>query len=220
MQKLLEWAASAVNKSVNHLAQKTLLIVRNMANRHVPEFYDRQFLKQSTLDMLQPLWKGSPELTKFRDEHNKHSRLYQREIHDNSDLFAVFFQEVDVCYIPDKAKAPMEQVYLQYRELRDQIVRASDAGQEIRSKSWSQYNVPTLSHLFMSAFEHFRTSDKPFDFYKAARRDNPNPVSVADHIANFLRHLQLLRDKSADMFTNVVAICLVNWAFRNFNQGK
>lgn len=235
LQRLIEWAASAVDKSVNHLAQKTLIIVRNMAGRHATEFYDRQFLKKSTFDSLANLWDGSPALGEWRKEYNKKHSLWQRQIFTNDGLFSVFFQKVEVCYIPDKAKAPTDQIFQQYRELREQIVQASQAGQEIRSRSWTQYNIPTLSHLLNRAFEHFRTSEKPFDFYKAARKDNPNPVSVSDHIANFLRHIRLSRDKVAKMsprayghlsperadkiFPQVVSTCLVSWAVRNLTQG-
>lgn len=219
MQRVVEWAASAVDKSVNHLAQKTLIIVRNMANHHATEFYDGQFLKDSIFDNLRPLWEGSVALAEFRRKYNNKHRLRQRHIHSNGDFFAVFFQEVYACYIPDKAKAPMDQVFQQHRELRKQIVRASEAGQEVRSKSWTQYNIPTLSHLLNRAFEHFRASEKPFDFYKAARKDNPDPVSVSDHIANFLRHIQLSQGKVTMMFPQVVSICLVSCALRNFEQG-
>jgi hypothetical protein len=236
MQRLMEWAASALDKSINHLAQKTLIIVRNMAGRHATEFYDRQFLKKSTFGGLAALWEGSPALSEWRKEYNQKHSLWQRQISTNENLFSVFFQKVEFCYIPDKAKAPTDQIFQQYRALREQIVQASQAAQEIRSRSWTQYNVPTLSYLLNRAFEHFRTSEKPFDFYKAARKDNPNPVSESDHIANFLRHIRLSQDKEANefpqayghppqdwpdkMFSQTVSTCLVSWALRNLTQGR
>ena len=220
MQRVLEWAASAVDKSVNHLAQKTLIIVRHMANQHVTQFYDGQFLKDSIFEHLSPVWEGSVALAEFRKKYNTKHRLQQRNILSNSDFFEVFFQEVHACYIPDKDKAPMDQIFQQYRELRKQIVRASETGQEIRSKSWTQYNIPTLSHLLNRAFEHFRASEQPFDFYQAARKDNPSPVSMSDHIANFLRHMRSSEGKVSQMFPNVVSICLVSCALRNFQQGR
>lgn len=219
MQRLLEWAASAVDKSVNHLAQKTLVIVRNMTSLHTTKLYDEDILKHSIFDNLGPLWKSSEHLKNFRDTYNRKHTLSQRGIHSNSDFFAVFFQKVDVCYIPDKDKAPMDQIFGQYQRLRKQIVRASEAGQEVRSKSWTQYNIPTLSHLLLRAFEHFRMSDRPFDFYKAARKDNPNPASISDHISNLLRHLQLSKIKEPEIFPKLVSICIVSYAFRNFKQG-
>jgi hypothetical protein len=235
MQRLMEWAASAVDKSVNHLAQKTLIIVRNMASWHATEFYDGQFLKKSIFDSLANLWEGSRALSEWRKEYNKRQSLWQRQIFTNDDLFSVFFQKVEVCYIPDKAKAPTDQIFQQYRGLREQIIRASQAAQETRSRSWTQYNIPTLSYLLNRAFEHFRTSEEPFDFYKAARKDNPNPGSESDHIANFLRHIRLSQEKVAKMspqihehlsqeradkmFSQAVSTCLVSWAIRNLTQG-
>ena len=220
MQRVLEWAASALNSSINHLAQKTLIIVRHMANQHVIEFYDRQFLKDHMFENLCPVWEGSPALAEFRKKHNDKQRFQQRIIHSNSDFFQVFFQEVHACYIPDKDKAPRDQIFEQYRKLRMDIVRTSEMGQVIRSRSWTQYNIPTLSHLLNRAFEHFRISEIPFDFYKAARKDNPNPVSVSDHIANLLRHMRLSEGRVNQMFPQVVSICLVSCALRNFKQGK
>ena len=220
MQRVLEWAASAAHKSINHLAQKTLIIVRHMANKHVSGFYNGQFLKDTMFENLRPVWEGSAALADFMKKHNSKHTLRQRQIHSNEDFFTIFFHKVYTCYIPDKDKAPMEEIFQQYRELRKQIVRASQTGQDIRSKSWTQYNIPTLSHLLNRAFEHFRTSDAPFDFYKAARKDNPNPLSVSDHIANFMRHMRFSDGHVAEMFTNVVAVCLVSCALRSFNQGN
>lgn len=219
MQRLLEWAASAVNKSVNHLAQKTLVVVRNMTNRHTNKLYDEDVLKHSIFDNLGPLWKSSEQLKRFRDAYNRSNTFSQRGIHSNRDFFAVFFQKIDFCYIPDKDKAPTDEIFKQYQRLRKQIVRASEAGQEVRSKSWTQYNIPTLSHLLLRAFEHFRISDTPFDFYQAARKDNPNPASISDHISNLLRHLQLSKIKEPEIFAKVVSICMVSYALRNFEQG-
>jgi hypothetical protein len=190
-----------------------------MTNHHSTKFYDEDFLKSSIFDNLGFLWKNSEQLRNFREDYNQKHTLSQRTIQSNNDFFGVFFQKVNFCYIPDKDKAPMDQIFAQYQKLRKQIVRASEAGQEVRSKSWTQYNTPTLSHLLLRAFEHFRVSERPFDFYQAAMKDNPNPVTVADHISNFLRHMQLLQVMDTEMFPKVVSICLISRALRSFTQG-
>lgn len=228
MQRVLEWAAAAVDKSINHLAQKTLIIVRQMPTKHVPQFYENQFLKESIFDSLKPLWHGSTALADFMKRYNNKHPVKQRTIHTNPDFFKVFFHEVHAYYVPDKDKAPVDQIFLQYRRLRNEIVRASKAAQAIRAKSWTQYNIPTLSHLLRRAFEHFRVLDTPFDFFTAARKDNPNPVSVSDHIANLLRHTQMLDFRVTRkfpklfplMFPQIVSICLVSCAIRTFQQGR
>ncbi|EON61597.1 hypothetical protein W97_00812 [Coniosporium apollinis CBS 100218] len=218
MQRVLEWAVSALYQSVNHVAQKTLIIVRNMPGFHAAKLYNEQTLKSALFDNLEPLWQDSPLLREFLSKYNLGHAREAHKIKANDELLKIFFHEVKVCYIPDKARAPTSEAFEQYRQLRSQIERASQGAQEIRQKSWTQYNVPALSHILNRAFEHFRTSDDPFDFYTAARNDNPSPVSISDHIANFLRHLQQLSSIEPGMQSRVISLCLVTWALRHFRQ--
>ncbi|KAL2065945.1 hypothetical protein VTL71DRAFT_3615 [Oculimacula yallundae] len=196
MQRLAEWAASAIHRSVNHLAKKTLIIVRNKATVDYETFFKADELKENLLDSLSrsdatPLWKGSPLLQSFRDDFNSKQNKDERQIHDNFDLLKRFFADIRACNIPDSRTTPLDTTFRQYRDLRSQIVDASGRSQSLRAKNWMQYNVPILSHILNRAFEHFRTSDEPFDFFKAARNDNFNPASTSDHISNFITHLQV-----------------------------
>ena len=216
LQRLMEWAASAINNSVNNAIHKTLIVVRNMPELHSPVFYNPKDLENSLFKSLKPLWEGSSILQNFIRKHNSMFTYDEQKIHDNKDLFDRFFKSHCACYIPSISKAPVEEVYRQYHSLRTQIDQASALGQDLRRKSWTQYNVPTLTHLLNRAFEHFRMSDKPFDFYTAARKDNPNPTSPADHIANFLSRTWKIRDTRASMFTAVVSVALVGYVLRNF----
>jgi hypothetical protein len=220
MQRLVEWAEAAVHRSVNHLAQKTLVIVRNMAVLHDEDLYNASNLKEKLFQDLGDLWKGSPILEKFRDDFNSKQKSDAHKIFDNWDLLEKFFSAIEVCYIPDTTRArTANEIFKQYRALRSVIVQASQKSQKRRAKAWMQYNVPTLSHILSSAFEHFRTSDLPFDFHKAARNDNPTPKSLSDHVANFIRHVNLTTLFSDDMMANIIAICLVSRILRTFNSG-
>lgn len=120
---------------------------------------------------------------------------------------------------PDTARAPADEVFTRYRRLRVQIFRASQRVQEIRSRSWMQYNVPALTHILNRAFEDFRTSDAPYDFKKAARNDNPNPQSMSDHLANFLRHACRYFADIKERRDRVVLTCLVAWTLRSYGLG-
>ncbi|KAH0542304.1 hypothetical protein FGG08_003331 [Glutinoglossum americanum] len=217
MQKLAEWAASALYRSINHVAQKTLVIVRNMAGLHTTDLYSADTMKSSLFGNLGNLWEGSKILKTFRTNFNR-DQPETHWIHDNDGLLNKLFSKVHFCYIPDAAKAPSSEVFGQYQILRRQIVTASQESQKLRSRAWMQYNVPMLSHILNRAFEHFRTSDDPFDFYKAARNDNPNPVSVSDHIANFLRHLHLTPGFPPSMIPGVISIGLMSLALRTFSS--
>jgi len=217
IQRLLEWAVSA-DKSVNLRPQKTLVIVRNMATFHSPEYYNDSFLKDALFWNMKELWLDSAVLTEYRDNYNHRYRNLQREIRTNKDLLSVFFQNVKACYIPLKAHAPTDQIFKQYRSLRLQIVTATSDAQEVRKIAWTRYNVPILSDLLHRAFEHFATSDKPFDFHSAARKDNPTPKSMAGHIANFLRHMQS-NNVELDVLPTIVSSCLISYYDRRYRHG-
>lgn len=220
IQRLLEWAASAVYRSINYLAQRTLVIVRNMAVLNHESLNDPQILRRSLFGNLGDIWEDSQLLQKFRHDFNKKQTVHGHKIHTNDDMFAKFFSQVIFCNIPDTGKAPAHEVYDQYQYLRHQIVSASQKSQDLRSRNWQQYNVRMLSHILNRAFEHFRTSDAPFDFYRAARTDNPNPVSVSDHICNLIRHIHATSDFPPGGVSKIIALSLVVWALRNFGTGN
>ena len=218
LQDLLEWAASAVHKTINHLPRKTLIVVQNMPARHNSDYYQESFHKQSLFGSLTNIWDKSQVLSAFKKRHDKQSIVREGEIDTNEKFLNIFFQSVEVCYVPNKGFATSARVMEQYRVLRRQIVQAVEAGQRARSKSWTRYDVSSLSHLFGRAFHHFAKLPGPFDFYTAARKDNPMSVTMDDHIANLLRYMQA-SDTRLVNFHPVVAVCLITFVYRDFRQG-
>ena len=219
LQALLEWAASAVHKAINHLPRKTLIVVQNMPARHNTDYYSEAFHKLSLFGSMDNLWETSRQLSNFKKRHDRQSLVREGEIHTNEKFLNLFFQSVEVCYIPNKGLATSAEIMRQYRVLRRQIVQAVEAGQRARSNSWTRYDVSSLSHLFGRAFHHFAKLSGPFDFYTAARKDNPMSVTMADHIANLLRYMQA-RDKRLEDFHSIVAVCLITFVYRDFRQGS
>ena len=218
LQDLLEWAASAVHKAINHLPRKTLIVVQNMPARHDAEYYSESFHKRSLFGSLTNIWDKSKVLSAFKKRHDKQSLVREGEIDTNEKFLHIFFQSVEVCYVPNKGFATSAKVMDQYRVLRRQIVQAVEAGQRARSNSWTRYDVSSLSHLFGRAFHHFAKLPGPFDFYTAARKDNPMSVTMDDHIANLLRYMQA-SERRLESFHSVVAVCLITFVYRDFRQG-
>ena len=218
LQDLLEWAASAVHKAINHLPRKTLIVVQNMPARHNLDYYLESFHKKSLFGSLTNIWDKSRVLSAFKKRHDKQSIVREGEIDSNEKFLKIFFQSVEVCYVPNKGFATSAKVMEQYRSLRSQIVQAVEAGQRARSKSWTRYDVSSLSHLFGRAFHHFAKLPGPFDFYTAARKDNPMSVTMDDHIANLLRYMQA-SDRRLENFHSVVAVCLITFVYRDFRSG-
>ncbi|KAM0716770.1 hypothetical protein Q7P37_008215 [Cladosporium fusiforme] len=219
MQRLLEWASDAVNQAFGAPSHKTLIIVRHMTRLHNSAFYDTEQLRRSFLDRLSPLWRGSPQLEKFIDAYNERPSLRNdQKILDNDALFREFFKTIHVLYVPDRERAPTEELFRQYRALRAQIFDASQQAQLGRAQAWMQWNVPTLSHILTRAFDHFRTSTEALNFYDVLRNDNPTPTTMSDHIANFLRLVHELPDLALDMAKDLVAAGCLTWAQRELAQ--
>jgi hypothetical protein len=129
MQRLMEWSAAAIYNSVNHVAHKTLIVIRNMPqSRHNPELYEPEILEATMLRNLKPLWEASDILKEFKKDHNSRQTQRAQRIDSNQDLFRVFFQKINFCYIPDKTGRPPAELYKQYGRLREQITFASQAG--------------------------------------------------------------------------------------------
>ena len=223
LQRLLEWAASAVYKAINHLPRKTLIVVQNMPARHNNDYYQDFNHKAALFGSLDNIWESSAILNAFKNRHDKESLMREGEIHTNQQFLNLFFKAVEVCYIPNKGFATASDIMRQYRTLRKHIIQAVEAGQVARSLSWTRYDVPSLSHLFGRAFHHFAKLPGPFDFYTAARKDNPMSATMADHIANLLRYMQAsdveAQENRLDNFPATVAVCLVSSVHRDFRQG-
>lgn len=218
MRRLLEWSATAMAKSIVQKSAKTLIIVVNGPKRHFSEWYDPGVLKEKLFKDFGPFWHHSVELKEFVAEHNRSTELRSEMIHDNQSLFEKLFQDVKMCYIPLKEFAPPNKLYAQYLQLRNMMLEGTRAGQRVRASSFDLYNVPAMWRLLDKAFDHFANSRAPFDFYTAARRDNPTPVSVPGHIANMLRLLGT-EQTELERFIDLVACCMIVYTWRTYDLG-
>jgi hypothetical protein len=215
LTRVLEWASRAVFRTVNFPTQKTLIIVRNMPESHLPQLYTEEELRKAYLEGHEPLWSDSAVLREFRSSYNRSQELHNR-IETNQHLFDVLFQKIVCCYIPHTRHiqgGPVE-LYDQYKNLRHNIEDGAREGSEIRLKSMMQYNVPTLSHILNVAFRHFAKSERPLDFYVASRQDNPTPHSMSGHIANCFRHV--LQADIGDFEKEQLAKDVISLAFQTF----
>jgi hypothetical protein len=215
---VLEWAAKGVHHSMNY-PQKTLIIVRNM-----PALHDSHLNDCSTLESLylypagrENLWEYSEknDLREFVEGYNRRQRKQRYQIHDNKDLYDALFRDIICCCIPNRNSASDSEMFGQYRKLRDRIERSVQNALVQRHRCMMLYNVAAQSHILGRAFEHFSTSESPFDFHDAARRVNPNPSSITGHLANFFRIVleapteQIKRDRATEMATEIVPLVLI-----------
>jgi hypothetical protein len=221
--RIMEWASAAVFKSVNHPSRKTLIIVRNNPDQHYPEHYDTENLYLRYLLGHKNLWEESSILKEFVDQYNEKEETYRRRIDSNQRLYEVLFTRIVCCYIPRESKLrnSPRTLFGRYRALRDQIEASVRESQELRRASLIKCNMTALAHILNRAFEHFSTSEEPFNFYTAAMHNNISPQSMAEHIANFLRHSVAAGWPSSDrknVVENVITVCFQIYTTRNFTE--
>jgi hypothetical protein len=225
LTRVLEWASAAVLKSVNHPSRKTLIIVRNMPSFHNPALYKRDWLEEIYLRGHPNLWEDSPILREFVNGYNRKEEKFERRITRNRRLYEVLFYKITCCYIPQakEVNGQPHELFDQYKGLRTMVELSVRDGNKLREWSFMKYNVPALSHILNRAFHHFSSSEDPLDFYLAARGDNPNPRSMPDHLANFLRHTSEYSVNNGsinDMVFDVVTMSFVVYTQRLFENGK
>ncbi|KAK0631489.1 hypothetical protein B0T14DRAFT_559283 [Immersiella caudata] len=229
LQTVLEWASKAVYKSVNHPSRKTLIIVRHKSELHKTEFYDEGNLAAKYLENHPKLWTlPNTPLKKFVDDYNASEPDFRKRITTNQRLYDILFRKIICWYIPskDNPKVRPHNLVRQWAGLRSRIELAAREEQRVGNAANMKYNVPEMSRILGKAFIHFTTSEGPFDFYLAARRDNPNPETMGSHLGNFLRHVFEFDDKPVGeksesahgMMVDVVVAALLTWTFRRFPQ--
>ncbi|KAK4100337.1 hypothetical protein N658DRAFT_536108 [Parathielavia hyrcaniae] len=228
LQAVLEWASKAVYKSINHPSRKTLIIVRHKSELHKSEFYEEANLAHQYLEGHALLWSTSAVLKDFVEDYNRSERDFRKRIETNQRLYEVLFRKIVCCYVPskDNPKVRPQSLVRQWVGLRTRIEQAVRDEEGISAAANMKYNVSELSRVLGKAFEHFTTSEEPFDFFLAARRDNPNPETMASHLGNLFRHVYEHREKHAgehgdveNMTVDVVVASLLTWTFRRFHQG-
>lgn len=217
----LQVGQSSIAQNPHYCAHKSEL--------HKTEFYDEGNLAAKYLENHPKLWTlPDTPLKKFVDDYNASEPDFRRRITTNQRLYEILFRKIICWYVPSKDNPKVRSYNLvrQWAGLRIRIDLAAREEQRVGNAANMKYNVPEMSRILTKAFTHFTTLEGPFDFYLAARRDNPNPETMGSHLGNFLRHAYEYGDKGhgensekvSKMLIDVVVGALLTWTFRRFPQ--
>ncbi|KAH9204856.1 patatin-like phospholipase-like protein [Leptodontidium sp. 2 PMI_412] len=82
-----------------------------------------------------------------------------------------------------------------YRRLKECLLNRSDEVRRNREDARSLFSATHFNALFRYVCDHFsQTSEEPFDFIKASRKQNPIPDDLAEHISNLLKHIKSAKE--------------------------
>lgn len=193
--RLIKWADKSLSKTLNQPALPHAIIIVNGTKSNPEEWLDEDVATEQMLRNKGQMNLSDPELRKIAEGWGRITpggpplrTLY--------DVLSKYFGNIRVVYVPAKHAASHDTMYKQFQGLRRRIELESKAVQEYREQSWTLWDAEQLAVYFADAFEHFTNDlEKPFDFLKSSRKNNPIPKGFSQHISNLMR---LMSDKARD----------------------
>jgi hypothetical protein len=182
LQRLVEWAASSIDKSLNQPNLPHIIIVLNATENAIDESqWDPVIATNKRLDDY------SDSINQVQSLQNtvKNLKATGKDISSTKDLLEYYYSSITVVRIPTKGRYMLldEQV----AKLRDAIQTKCIASFAYKKLFRMHLNAETLEQYVNSACDHFAHKlDEPFDFVKEALRHNPMPQDFQGHLLNLM----------------------------------
>ena len=185
LQKLIEWASTSIDKSLNQPSLPHLVIVLNATPNNIDdEQWDVDIATEKLLEVYKESIHRIPKLM----DTVAHLRRIGKNISSTKELLEYYYSSVSVVRIPTQGR---------YMQIDTQIGKLYLAIQQKCSASFVQkrqirmlLNAERLQQYINSAYDHFsRHREEPFDFVKEALRHNPLPQDFRGHLLNVMLSL-------------------------------
>ncbi|KAK3389280.1 hypothetical protein B0H63DRAFT_537088 [Podospora didyma] len=182
LQKLVEWAYSSIDKSINQPSLPHIIIALNATENAIDE---KQWELDVATDKLLGDYKDSIHQVQKLQNIVASLKTIGKNISSTKELLEYYYSSITVVRIPTKGR---------YMQIDKQIGKLHDVIQQKCSLSFAHkksvrmlLNAERLQQYVNSAYDHFsRRLDEPFDFVKEALRHNPMPRDFRGHILNLM----------------------------------
>jgi hypothetical protein len=177
IQRLIKWAAIAIEKSSNQPMLPFAIIVINAVDNRTDEgLLDVGTATQKLLDGLSQAIDRNPAFAQWASFWREN---YGRDIDTTKELLLAYYTDVRIVFVPEKARPKL--VEQQYRALHREIQDAVARSQARRLNARLLLSSDQFNPYLQFAFKHFSTTlDTPFDFVRASAVDEKqsqfNPV--------------------------------------------
>lgn len=187
VERLIRWAAAALEKSSNQPMLPFGIIVMNAVdNRTDPALWNVDTATNFLLKSIEDAVNKNPVFERWAWDwrNNKDKR-----ISTTADLLRIYYTSVRIVYVPHKARPSL--VWKQYRKLYQEIQEAVATSERQRRNARLLLSSDQFYPYLQFAFDHFsKTLEDPFDFVVASSafdqgQGNINPISSL--IKNFQR---------------------------------
>ncbi|KAK8254092.1 hypothetical protein IWZ00DRAFT_435915 [Phyllosticta capitalensis] len=222
LEKLVGWAASAIETSSNQPLLPHAILALNAEDYNINEsLWD---IKAATTDMLKSLEKTVDQNETFK-QAAQYWRERDRQIETVEQLMLCYYSSIQVIRIPRQRRPKLvhEQIGNLYNAIREACLAARLQREELRML----LEVEELQCYLDQAFDHFaRVVDKPFDFVSASRLHSPIPLDFGGNILKLvLKVMDTWQDKTKpkqvfDVLSYVVASAIMLDVARTKKKGK
>lgn len=185
LEKLLEWGASSISKSLNQPALPHAIIVLNATENVDDSEWDNEKATQHLLDGIRGAIFREP---RFEDQ----ARFWRdngKKIETTKDLLECYYASITTVRVPSRGRYMlMDQ---QVEKLFTVVRKRSEASLLAKKRSRMLATAEKLQVYLQAAYDHFsRDLDTPFDFIKEALKHNPIPRDFGGNILNLAISIQ------------------------------
>ncbi|KAK4185147.1 hypothetical protein QBC35DRAFT_538384 [Podospora australis] len=222
--RLVEWAHSSIDKSLNQPKLPHLVITLNASDSATdgPQ-WDPQMATQR---LLADYAESIHQVARLRDIVAA-LRLIGKNISSTKDLLEYYYSSITVVRIPSKPR--YMQMDEQVGKLRQIIQENCNSSYAYKRSARMLLNSDRLQAFVTSAYHHFSVNlDEPFDFAKEALRHNQMPLDFGGHILSLMLTVykefpkfrgKLSANKLLLLLSRPIASCIMLAAARDNLQG-
>lgn len=185
--KLLKWASTSVEKSLNQPTLPHAVIALNATNVDIDK--NEWDVEHATNALMSSVAKAIDRDHKYR-EFADYWVSRGRQIHTMKDLLECYYSSITVVRIPTKGRYML--IDEQVEKLHRVITAKCQLSNYMKRKARMLSNSDELHVYLQSAFDHFSQNlDTPFNFIDVAFKNNPIPL---DFGGNILKLAVAMRD--------------------------
>jgi hypothetical protein len=225
LQKLIEWAYTSIDKSINQPNLPHIIIVLNATETTIDE---RQWDIEAATNKLLDDYKESIYQVQKLQNIVAGLKATGKIISSTRELLEYYYSSISVVRIPTKGR--YMQIDQQIGKLYNVIQKKCCASFAHKKSVRMLLNAERMQQYVNSAYDHFsRRLDEPFDFVKEALRHNQMPKDFRGHILNLMLslyhevdHEQGCRRAAARLLEKLsrpIASCVMLAAARDDLQG-
>ena len=177
-EKLVEWAAAALEKSSNQPALPHAVVVLNASENDIDEaLWDCDKATKKILASLSD--------TVFHNAvFHKHANFWRdrdRKIRTLNQLLHAYYASIKIIHVPTKGRPNLIQE--QIIKLYSAITQACDLSRKRKAEGRMLLDADELQSYLQYAFDHFaRDLNTPFDFVQASFVNSPIPLNFGGNI--------------------------------------